>query len=212
MRPGKQTQSLNPIRLAIFASGGGSNARQLLEYFRTSTCGEIVLLATNRAQSGTWSLGKAYRLPVLDLCEGRYREAGQILAALNKHSVDLLVLAGYLKLIPSQVVAVYPSRILNIHPALLPAYGGRGMYGMNVHRSVIAANEAQSGMTIHYVNEVYDQGEILFQKSVSIGPDWTPEQLQQAVLRLEHQYFAPVVEQECQKLLELKHPDSSQEN
>lgn len=189
-----------PVRIAIFASGGGSNARLLLQRFAGHARGQVVLLVTNNPQSGVWDFGPAHEVPVALLAGAQHRDGAYIQQLLAVHEVDLVVLAGYLKLIPAEVVAAFPQRILNIHPALLPAYGGKGMYGMNVHEAVIAAGEPVSGITIHYVNEVYDQGETLFQAQVSVAPDWSPADLQRAVQQLEHQYFFPVVEKVCEDL------------
>ena len=131
---------------------------------------------------------------------GGFRDGAFLLDLLRRYEVELIVLAGYMRLIPAAVVAAYPRRILNIHPALLPAYGGKGMYGMNVHEAVISAQEKQSGITIHYVNEVYDAGEVILQARVEVEPDWQATDLQQAVLRLEHALYPQVVEKVCREL------------
>ncbi|RMG57163.1 MAG: phosphoribosylglycinamide formyltransferase [Bacteroidetes bacterium] len=189
-----------PTRIAIFASGGGSNAKLLLERFQGHDAAEVVLLVTNNPQSGVWAFGPDFGVPVQGLEGRQYQEGSYLLDLLQTYQIDLIVLAGYLKLVPEAVVKAYPRRILNIHPALLPSYGGKGMYGMNVHRAVIAHQEPQSGITIHYVNEVYDQGEILFQASVAIEADWSPEDLQRAVQQLEHQHFFSIVEKVARDL------------
>lgn len=189
------------VRIAIFASGGGSNARTILDYFaQPDRPGEIVALYTNNPRAGVWQFGPDYGIPVEGLSRQEYQDGASLLARLDAHQVDLIVLAGYLKLVPPAVIAAYPKRILNIHPALLPYYGGRGMYGMHIHRAVIAAGEQQSGLTIHYVNEVYDQGEIIFQHRLSIEENWTPEDLQRAILAQEHTHFPRVIEEVCHKL------------
>lgn len=183
--------------MAIFASGGGSNAQQLLQRFQGHAVAEVGLLVTNNPASGVWTLGPAYEVPVVLLTGAQHRDGAHILRLLAAYRIDLVVLAGYLKLIPAGVVAAYPRRILNIHPALLPAYGGPGMYGLHVHRAVLAKGERYSGITIHYVNEVYDQGETLFQQAIRIEPSWSEADLQRAVQVLEHQHFFPVVEKVC---------------
>lgn len=188
---------MNPIRIAIFASGGGSNAKTILKHFEGSDIAEVVLLLSNNAQSGVFAFGPDWNVPTQLLNKGEYQDAAYLIDILQKYEVDLIVLAGYLKLIPKGLVTAFENRIINIHPALLPAYGGKGMYGMNVHKSVIANEEAYSGISIHYVNEVYDDGEILFQERVKIQENWSPEVLQKAVQRLEHQYFSSIIEKVC---------------
>jgi phosphoribosylglycinamide formyltransferase 1 len=190
----QQDSQARPVRIAIFASGGGSNARTLLNHFQESEAGKIVLLATENPRSGILDFGPDYGVPAVVFPDKAYREADYLLGLLAMYQIDLLVLAGYLKKIPDGVVQAFPERILNIHPSLLPAYGGKGMYGMHVHRAVMAAGETFSGMTVHYVNEVYDQGQIVMQEQVRIGAEWSPEALQQAVLKLEHKYYPIAVE------------------
>jgi phosphoribosylglycinamide formyltransferase-1 len=189
-----------PVRIAIFASGGGSNAYKLLEYFSASKVGEISLLLSNNPESGVFELGPEFKVPVVFLPPGARKNGQYLLRLLEAHEIELIVLAGYLKHIPDALVAAFPRRILNIHPALLPRHGGKGMYGMHVHRAVIDAGDPFSGITIHYVNENYDEGEIIFQKKLSVAPFWQPEELQQAVLKLEHQHFPEVVARCCQEL------------
>ncbi|MDX2249353.1 MAG: phosphoribosylglycinamide formyltransferase [Bacteroidia bacterium] len=191
----------SPIRIAIFASGGGSNAKTILSQFKDYREGVVVLLVTNNPHSGVVKFGEEFSVPV-EILSGRQYSRGEYLnELLQKYGVDLIVLAGYLKLIPPETVTRFPQRILNIHPALLPAYGGKGMYGMLVHESVILDRASHSGITIHYVNEVYDQGEIVFQKSIPVGTDWTAAELQKEVQKLEHQYFSEVVKKVCENLL-----------
>ncbi|GAB4415708.1 MAG: phosphoribosylglycinamide formyltransferase [Bacteroidia bacterium] len=187
-----------PVRIAIFASGDGSNARRLLEHFQHSDAGSIRLLASNNPASGIFDLGQAHGVPA-ELLRS-HRDGDYLAAVLAAYDIELLVLAGYLKLIPASLVARYPRRIVNIHPALLPAYGGKGMYGMNVHRAVITNGERRSGITIHFIDEDYDRGEICFQQSLAVDPHWSAQDLQQAVLHLEHQYFPEVVEKVCREL------------
>ena len=119
---------------------------------------------------------------------------------MERYRIDLLILAGYLKKIPDKLVDSYPKRIVNIHPSLLPAYGGKGMYGSRVHRAVLEAGEKQSGITIHYVNEQYDEGEVIFQETLSIDPEWKIEELQGAIHALEHTYFPQVIENICKNI------------
>lgn len=181
-------------------SGKGSNAQQLLAHFAEADLAGVALLVTNRQGSGAFDLGRRYQVPAVLLAGQQHTQGPTVLQLLLRYHIDLVVLAGYLKLIPAEVVAAYPRRILNIHPALLPAYGGPGMYGARVHQAVLRGGEAHSGITIHYVDEVYDRGEIIFQETLPIEPGWTPEQLQQAIHRLEHAHFPQVVEKICREL------------
>ncbi|MDX1907282.1 MAG: phosphoribosylglycinamide formyltransferase [Bacteroidia bacterium] len=190
------------LNIAIFASGGGSNARALLRYFQGHPDIRVSLLVSNNPHSGIFEMGPDFGVPTVLL--PRHQDGDEIVRTLHTHEVELVVLAGYLKLIPDAVVAAFPRRIINIHPSLLPRYGGKGMYGMRVHEAVILAHEITSGITIHYVNEVYDQGEMIFQAELPVAAGWTPADLQAAVQRLEHQYFPEVVEKICAKLLSEK--------
>ncbi len=159
-----------------------------------------MLLASNKASSGIFSFGPEWGVPTELMPPGKFRQGAYLLDLLRRYEIELLVLAGYMKLIPAEVVQAYPRRILNVHPALLPAYGGKGMYGMNVHEAVISAREKLSGLTIHYVNEVYDAGEVILQAQVKVEADWQAADLQQAVLRLEHALYPQVVEKVCHEL------------
>ncbi|MEL6676911.1 MAG: phosphoribosylglycinamide formyltransferase, partial [Bacteroidota bacterium] len=186
-----------PLNIAIFASGGGSNARQVLRHFADSPHGKVVLTLSNNAQSGIFDFAPDFKVPAQHIPKAFYRDGEALITLLQDYQVDLIVLAGYLKLIPAAVVAAFPDRILNIHPSLLPAHGGKGMYGMRVHEAVIAAGDKESGMTVHYVNERYDEGAVIFQDKVQVGANWTARDLQQAVLKLEHQHYPAQIEQVC---------------
>ncbi len=180
-------------KIAIFASGSGTNALQIIAHFQDSLKAQVVLIATDNAQAGI--LEKVTEMPLeTHIFSKEETKNGAFLAAfLQEKEIDLIVLAGYLKLIPVELIQAFPQKIINIHPSLLPKFGGKGMYGMNVHRAVIAAKEAKSGITIHLVDEIYDNGEVLFQAEVAIPADYTAEMLQQAVLKLEHLHFAGVI-------------------
>lgn len=194
-------ESIDPIQIAIFASGGGSNAAKITEYFSGSDLAKISLFCTNNSRSGVIALGAAHQIPV-HLLEKSHVSDGLFLCDLMAtHCIDLVVLAGYLRKIPTEMVERFPGRILNIHPALLPDFGGQGMYGIHVHQAVLAAGRKVSGTTVHFVNEVYDQGEILFQQALEIDPRWTAEDLQEAVKKLEHQFFPKVIEKLCQRII-----------
>ncbi len=182
------------IRLAVFASGSGSNAEKLISYFRDHPVIEVALVVSN--QPDAYVLKRAERLNVSSvvISPAEWRNADVIKNIFTQNKIDGIVLAGYLLLIPGYFIRMYPDKILNIHPALLPEYGGKGMYGMHVHRAVIKSGSPKSGITIHLVNEAYDKGRIVFQKSLNILPGETPEGLAKRVQELEHRYYPDVVE------------------
>ena len=180
-------------RIAIFASGTGSNARKIVEHFQDHSAIEVSLIVSNRPTAGVLDLAAEYGIPSLILERETFYETEDLLDRLR--GIDLIVLAGFLWLIPPYLIRRFPRRIINIHPALLPKYGGKGMYGRHVHRAVKEAGETESGITIHYVNERYDEGGIIFQASCDLAPDDEAEAVARKVLALEHQHFAPVIEQ-----------------
>ena len=181
-------------RIAILASGSGSNAQCLVEHFHGHAAAEVVLIGCDQPNAGVlqraWDLG----MPSY-LFNGAQLKDGTVLHELQGLRVDLIVLAGFLRLIPAAMVQAFPGRIVNIHPALLPKYGGKGMYGQRVHESVIASGERESGITIHLVNEHYDEGEHLFQARCPVLPEDTPETLAQRIHTLEHGHLPRVVEE-----------------
>lgn len=180
-------------RIAILASGSGSNAQRLIEHFRTTGSAEVVVVGCDQPQAGVlrraWDSGIASYL-----FSGRDLREGKVLAELQALRVDLVLLAGFLRLVPMEMVKALPGRIINIHPALLPKYGGKGMYGEHVHLAVIAGKERESGITIHFVNERFDEGEHIAQFKCPVLPDDTPESLAARIHGLEHAHYAPVVE------------------
>lgn len=182
------------FRIVILASGNGTNAERIMTYFEDSVLAEVVLVLTNNADAGVLQRAKNAGVNALTLSKNVYAHGAHFLEFLEASQPDLIVCAGYLKLVPSEVVSNFSGRIINIHPSLLPHYGGKGMYGMRVHEAVIASGDAESGITIHQVNEVYDQGEILLQKRISIAADWTPQDLAQAIHKLEHEHFPQIIE------------------
>jgi phosphoribosylglycinamide formyltransferase-1 len=180
-------------RLAVFASGSGTNAENLIEHFNKTFDKKVVLVLSNNP--GAYVLRRAARLGVPAKVFSREDlKGGKVLSLLREYSVDFVVLAGFLWLVPPDIIAAYRNRIVNIHPALLPKYGGKGMYGHHVHEAVLAAGEEQSGITIHYVNEKYDSGDIIFQARCAVLPDDTPESLQERVHALEYEHFPKIVE------------------
>jgi phosphoribosylglycinamide formyltransferase-1 len=185
--------------IAIFASGTGSNARKIVEYFAANAHIQVRLIVSNRAEAPVLEMAAENGIPTQVLTRKSFYESEAILSTLDAHQIDLIVLAGFLWLVPPYLVEAYDRRIINIHPALLPRYGGKGMYGMHVHRAVKAAGETESGMTIHYVNAHYDEGDIIFQARCPLHSDDSPEEIAAKVLALEHRYFAPTIEQLLQK-------------
>jgi phosphoribosylglycinamide formyltransferase 1 len=180
--------------IAIFASGSGSNAEQICKYFETSKLATVKLILCNNPEAQVIQRAKRLAVP----CYVFDREAfkgGQVLAILQENDIDLVVLAGFLWLIPSSFVQAYPNKIINLHPALLPKYGGKGMYGHHVHEAVIAAADTESGITIHYVNEVYDKGAVIFQAKYGIDPHDSAMDIAAKGQILEHTHFPRVIEQ-----------------
>lgn len=182
-------------RLAIFASGSGSNAEKIAEYFKKHPNIEISLILSNNPQAGVIARARKFQIPVVLFDKKTFYDTKRIVELLQNQHIDLVVLAGFMMLIPEAMVQAFPNKIINIHPALLPKYGGKGMYGHFVHEAVVAAQESESGITIHYVNEHYDEGTIIFQASCPVSPTDTPEDVAKKVQVLEHQHFPEVVEQ-----------------
>jgi len=180
--------------IAIFASGGGSNAQKIIEHFENSNLAQVSLIISNKSKAGVLDKAAAQNIPTLILNREEFSKTENILQKLDTYSIDFVVLAGFLWLVPTYLVKAYKNRIVNIHPALLPKFGGKGMYGMNVHRAVHIAQEKESGPTIHFVNEHYDEGGIIFQAKCSIQPTDSPEDIAKKVLALEHKYYPEVIE------------------
>lgn len=185
-----------PVRVAVLVSGGGTNLQALLDTLNGSTVARIVRVITNRADAG--ALDRARQANVATTVLQNPADANELLAAL--HDVQLVVLAGYLKLVPTAVVAQFRGRIINIHPALLPRFGGPGMYGHRVHEAVLATGAKQSGATVHFVDEQFDRGEIIAQERVPVSPTDTPETLAARVLEAEHRLLPRVVLDLARKL------------
>ena len=185
----------DPSRIAVLASGGGSNLQSIIDLFRTesaSKVGAVVLVASNRADAG--ALERAKSAGIITHVIADFTDGASLLAALRAADIDLLVLAGYLKLVPNEVVHAYAGRMLNVHPAMLPAFGGHGMYGHRVHSAVIASGAKFTGVTVHFVNEIFDQGPIAAQWPVPVLPDDTAQTLAARVVRMEHLFFPVVIE------------------
>ena len=182
-------------RVAVFASGTGSNAKKIIEYFRENENIEIALIVSNRAKAGVLTIAEAEGIPSIIIDRAYFYESEQMVFDLKQQCIDFIVLAGFLWLVPKYLIEAYPKKIINIHPALLPKFGGKGMYGMHVHQAVINAAEHQSGITIHFVNEAFDEGGIIFQASCPISSKDTADDVQAKVQKLEHEHFAPIIEE-----------------
>ncbi len=178
--------------LVIFASGSGSNAENIFNYFNDNSTVKIDLIATNNPQAGVIERAKRLKTP-FKVFNRKQLNGGDWQYWTSLAQADLIILAGFLLKIPSDFIAKFPNKIVNIHPALLPKYGGKGMYGDRVHRAIVANKEAESGITIHYVNENYDEGAIIFQKSFALDADETPESLAQKIHKLEYKHFPEVI-------------------
>lgn len=180
--------------IAIFASGSGSNAENIIKYFEEKKSAKVIIILTNNPHA--YVLDRAARLGVPSIIFDRkdFHDGSMVLNILLAHKVDFIALAGFLWLVPDNILVNYKRRIINIHPALLPDFGGKGMYGDKVHRAVIEAGRKESGITIHYVNEEYDKGEIIFQAKCAVSPGETPESLAAKIHELEYRYYPEVIE------------------
>ena len=184
---------MNKCSIAVFASGEGSNAENIVNYFKGNDAVNVVLIVSNKAGAGV--LQRAEKLEVPHLISQREElNNPTFLLLLEQQKIDLIVLAGFLLKIPTYLIAAFSDRIINIHPALLPKYGGKGMYGDQVHKLVLLNKERQSGITIHLVNEHYDEGKILFQKSCKVITNDEVRDLAERIHQLEYQYFPEIIE------------------
>lgn len=182
------------IQLSIFASGAGSNAQNIIDFYHGSTAVKIVAIYTNRADAGVIKIAETEKIPVFLLSKEQTKDGDFLLNHLKEQKTDFIVLAGYLALIPSELIRAYPERIINIHPSLLPKFGGKGMYGMRVHQAVVENNEPYTGITIHLIDEEYDKGRTLFQKQCPVTANDTPEVVAHNVHQLEYRYFPSVID------------------
>lgn len=180
-------------KIAILASGSGSNAEKIMEYFQNSEKAQIVLVASNKKDAYVLERAKKFKVPTFNFNRPDL-EDGLLTKMLSSLEVDFVVLAGFLLKIPQGLIKAFPERIVNIHPALLPKHGGKGMYGMHVHQAVKDASDSETGITIHLVNENYDEGKVIFQAGVEVLVTDTPEDIANKVHALEHKYFPNVIE------------------
>lgn len=186
-----------PIKLAIFASGAGTNAENLIQYFEEKDNIEVTVIISNRSKAGVTDIASKHDVPHYLVTKEEFETSDKALQILKGMEVDLIVLAGFLLKVPDYILQAYPDRIVNIHPALLPDFGGKGMYGKYVHEAVVAAGKKESGITIHLVNENYDEGRILFQEKMNLSEGETPDTLTQKIQALEHEHFPQEVEKYC---------------
>jgi phosphoribosylglycinamide formyltransferase 1 len=182
------------INIAVFASGSGSNAVNIARYFRNHPQARVTLIVSNKSDAPVLEKARSLDIETHVITKEHLYKSEVLKDHLHDRKIDFIVLAGFMLLVPEYLVKAFPGKMINIHPALLPAYGGKGMYGMHVHEAVIQNREQESGITIHYVNEEYDKGEHIFQAKCRIDEDDTPEMLAKKIQKLEHAYYPAVLE------------------
>ncbi len=187
--------------IALFASGAGSNAENIVRYFSGSSAARVAVIVTDNPEAGVIARAEKLGIPLELVPRADFRTAGsRALGVMARYGIDYIVLAGFLSLVPPQLVEAFRGRIINVHPALLPAYGGKGMYGARVHEAVVAAAERESGITIHHVDEHFDNGDIIAQFRLEVGPGDTPCSLAEKIHALEYEHFPRTIENEIIKL------------
>lgn len=184
------------IKIAIFASGSGSNAERIVEFFSSNDEVEVSLILTNNPAAGVIERGQRLNIPILIFNKKVFAKTDKIVEILQLQGIDWVILAGFLWLVPSNLIKAFQNRMINIHPALLPKYGGKGMWGHRVHEAVVANQETETGITIHYVNENYDEGKIIFQAKCEVTETDSAEDVAQKIHLLEYQYFPEVIYKE----------------
>jgi phosphoribosylglycinamide formyltransferase-1 len=186
--------------IAIFASGSGTNAENIIKYFSTTNTAQVSLVLSNKRQATVLKRAEALNIRTLFFEHKEFYVTGKVLRYLTLYKIDFIVLAGFLWLVPENIIDYFEGRIINIHPALLPAYGGKGMYGDEVHKAVMADKAKVSGITVHYVNKQYDKGDIIFQSRCKIDKGETPESLAEKVHALEYLHYPKIIEDMVMKL------------
>jgi phosphoribosylglycinamide formyltransferase-1 len=181
------------FKVAIFASGSGSNAENIINYFANDEKFDFPIIISNKLDAFVHQRAKILKIPSVTFSKDDFKDVEKIISLLNAYKVDYIVLAGFLLKIPSALIQAFPHKIINIHPALLPKYGGKGMYGGFVHQAVVNAGEKESGITIHYVNENYDEGNIIFQAKCEVLESDTANDVANKVHALEYEYFPKVI-------------------
>jgi phosphoribosylglycinamide formyltransferase 1 len=180
--------------LAIFASGTGSNAQNIIDHFRNSAKARVSMIVCNKPGAGVLNIAQKEQIPALLIEKEEFFRGNAYINELKEKHIDLIILAGFLWKIPSALIKAFPHKIINIHPALLPKYGGKGMYGQHVHQAVIDNKEKESGISIHYVDEQYDHGDIIFQATCPVDINATADSLAQCIHQLEHEHYPKIVE------------------
>jgi phosphoribosylglycinamide formyltransferase-1 len=186
---------LNMNKIAIFASGSGTNAQNIIEYFNSRKTAVVSCVLSNKSDAYVLKRAQNLNVPIFIFNRQEFYETGKVLDYLVENEVNWIVLAGFLWLVPENLVDAFPGRIVNIHPALLPKYGGKGMYGLNVHNAVLESKDPETGITIHLVNRKYDEGNIIFQARCRVESGDTAESLAQRVHKLEYKYYPLIIEQ-----------------
>jgi phosphoribosylglycinamide formyltransferase 1 len=186
--------------IAILASGTGTNAENIIKYFSTRNTARVSLVLSNKRNAAVLKRAEAHNIRAVFFEHKEFYATGKVLRYLTLYKIDFIVLAGFLWLVPESILDQYPGRIINIHPALLPAYGGKGMYGEAVHKAVLENHEPESGITIHYVNKLYDRGDIIYQSRVNVDPADTPSLLAEKVHALEYLHYPRIIEDLVTKL------------
>ncbi|MDD3322856.1 MAG: phosphoribosylglycinamide formyltransferase [Paludibacter sp.] len=183
-----------PLKIALFASGSGSNAENIVKFFSESEKIIFPVIISNKKDAFVHERAKNLQIPSFSFSREDFISGYPLLDFLKKHEIDAIVLAGFLLKVPEVLVNAFPNRIINIHPALLPKYGGKGMYGHHVHEAVVASGDTESGITIHYVNAHYDEGSIIFQAKCPVSPSDTADMIADKVHALEYEYFPKVIQ------------------
>lgn len=190
------------MNIAVFVSGSGTNCENIIRHFASCATSRVALVVSNRPDAYAIKRAEALGVPVEVLPKADFNDENRLMTVLEAHNIDFIVLAGFLLMVPSFLLRRYPRRIINIHPALLPKYGGRGMYGHHVHEAVFANHESETGITIHYVSEVCDGGEMLFQAKTALSPGDSPDEIAAKVHRLEMEYYPKVIEKAIENAAE----------
>jgi formyltetrahydrofolate-dependent phosphoribosylglycinamide formyltransferase len=188
------TQNAEPLNIAILASGAGSNAQKIIDHFRGHPSFKVSLIVCNKPGAGVLGIAERENIPALLIEKEKFFKGNGYVDELKQAGIDFIVLAGFLWKVPSALLQAWPHKIVNIHPALLPGYGGKGMYGQFVHQAVINAKDLESGISIHFVDDIYDNGQVIFQARCPVTADDTPETLAQKIHQLEHQHYPRVIE------------------
>lgn len=193
--------SAGSFRIAIFASGAGSNAQKIIDHFRDHSSIKVALIVCNKPGAGVLDIAAREKIPSIIIDKETFFRGNGYVDELKQEGIDFIVLAGFLWKIPISLLRAWPHKMINIHPALLPGYGGKGMYGAFVHKAVIEARDKESGISIHFVDDIYDHGQVIFQARCAIVADDTPETLAQKIHQLEHLYYPRIIEK---TILELR--------